>query len=50
MQCYLEHTTQSVKKPTGFSGMNVSNLVGSKRKDSIKNVENALNLVCSDKP
>jgi len=36
-QCYLEHTTQSVKKPTGFSGMNVANMVGcSKRTDSIK--------------
>jgi hypothetical protein len=33
---YLEHTAQSVKKPTGFSGMNVSNIVGSKRTDSIK--------------
>jgi len=28
--------TQSVKKPTGFSGMNVSNMVGSKRTVSIK--------------
>lgn len=36
MQCYLEHTAQSVKKPTGFSGINVSNPVGSKHTDSIK--------------
>jgi hypothetical protein len=32
VQRYLERTTQSVKKPTGFSGMNLSNMAGSKRK------------------